>query len=327
MNKKIFLIINILIIITYAKASFSENCNELYNLVKKYANKDQNYYLAIETAKKIDVNCPNYLKAKKTIVQIYHYILKKNTNAYIYAKEIINLINSKKVEKDLAPDIADIYVFSISYLKNKGIKEEAKKLSEILIEFSQNNNLPEFKYKGHIWLGEFQRNKRNFNEALINYSIATNINEKYAKIYAHIFMAMTYHALRKYDLMLPVLKKAEIILENTNLSKEKFKKLNYRIKYWLGIYYYNIGEKAKSKPLISYALKDNEIEWISSKERLWFYQRFNMKKEAFKILKNFQGIEKIKHFIENIYYFYKIPVLILVLLIGILFKSKTIILL
>ena len=191
-----------------------------------------------------------------------------------------------------------------------------------MIEFSQNNNLPEFKYKGHIWLGEFRRNERNFNEALINYSIATNINRKYSKIYAHIYMVVTYHALRKYDLMPQVLKKAEAILESANLSKEKFKKFDYRIKYWLGIYYYNIGEKAKSKPLISYAIKDNEIEWISSKDRLWFYQKFNMKKEAFKILKKFQGIDKIKYLIGNILWFYKIPVFIILALIIAFFVIK-----
>ena len=114
MNKKFLLIINVLILIIYAKVSFSDNCDDLYNLVKKYSNEDKNYYLALETAKKIDVNCPNYLKAKRAIVQIYHYFLKENTNAYIHAKEIINLINSKRVKKDLAPDIADIYEITIT---------------------------------------------------------------------------------------------------------------------------------------------------------------------------------------------------------------------
>ncbi len=226
----------------------------------------------------------------------------------------------------MAPAIAEIYRFSISYLKNRGNKKEAEKLSNILIEFSRNNNLPEFKYKGHFWLGEFQRNKSNFKEALINYSIATNINEKKFKMYAYIHMAVTYRALEKYDLMPQVLKKAETILTHSNLSKEKFEEFDCRIKYWLGIYYYLIGEETKSKPLLFYVMKNNKVKWISSKERLWFYQRFNMKKEAFKILKNFQGIKKIKHFIQNIYYFYKIPALILLLLIGILFKIKTIIL-
>ncbi len=321
MNKLILLIINIVIIIVYPAVSFSENCNELYNLSKKYSNKDKNYYLAIETAKKIDANCPNYLKVKINIVRIYNYGLKDDYNAYIHAKEIINLIDSKRVKKDLAPDIADIYGITINYLKNKGMKKEAEKLSKILIEFSQNNNLPDFKYRGHLWLGEFQRNKRNFDEALKNYSVATNINRKYDKIYAYIYVAVAYHALRKYDLMPQVLKKAETILTNSSLSKEKYKKFDYEIQYWLGIYYYNIGEKEKSKPLLSYAIKDNEIG-ISSKDRLWFYQRFNMKKEAFKMLKSFQGIDRIKYLIGNILWFYKIPAFIILALIIAFFVLK-----
>ncbi len=69
--KKFFLIISVFVLVIFVKVSFSDNCDDLYNLAKKYANEDKNYYLSLKTLKKIDSNCPNYLKTTDNIALDY----------------------------------------------------------------------------------------------------------------------------------------------------------------------------------------------------------------------------------------------------------------